>query len=330
MSSPHYPLDAPSALSKSKSTSARFTTHDPSRPHASSTSASASGQTHIIGSQRSPEHLVLNRNSHNPPLVLPLEPIDSRVLPPVLETYHYDKPEMYAVHSSSAYGYGHPVQPSSVPVWPAYSAPPKVPQGDYFSSRGSNGRSSSQYPIGKGDFPSPFEIFPPEIDPAVRDQYYYQDSAGHVIHPIPIVYSGTPPASSPFDRPHNTPSPTGSVSSTGSFSSRSVSSSLSGRSVHWDDERLVCDTPQSRTPPPRGFWNRRGDRLWSNNGMYKAARPGCEYPPHLAHYPDYGEGWMNEEGVCIDMNHRRVVKFCKPPPKSALKKTGGMTMRFDI
>ena len=328
MSSPQYPLDAPTALSKSSS--ARFTTHDPSRPHVSSTSASASGQTHIIGSQRSPEHPTFNHNSHNSPLVLPPEPIDSRVLPPVLETYHYDKPEMYAVHSSSAYGYGHPVQPSNVPVWPAYSAPPKVPQGDYFSSRGSSGRSSTQYPIGKGDFPSPFEIYPPDMDPDFRGQYYYQDSAGHVIQPIPIVYSGTTPATSPFDRPHNTPSPTGSLSSTGSFSSRSVSSSLSGRSVHWDDERLVSDTPLSHTPPPRGFWNRRGDRLWSNNGMYKTARPGCEYPPQLAHYPDYGEGWMNEEGICIDMNHRRVVKFCKPPPKSALKKTGGMTMRFDI
>ena len=323
MSSPQHPLEASSALSKSSS--ARFTTHDPSRPHASSTSASASGQTHIIGSQRSSEHLVFNHNSHISPLELPTEPIDSRVLPPVLDTYHYDKPEMYAVHNSGAYGYGHPVQSNSVPVWPAYSAPPKVPQGDYFTSRGSSGRSASQYPIGKGDFPSPFEV-----DPDIRNQYYYQDSAGHVTQPIPIVYSGTPPVYPPFDRPHNTPSPTGSVSSTGSLSSRSVSSSSSGRSVHWDDARLVSDTPRTRTPPPHGFWNRRGDRLWSNNGMYKAARPGCEYPPHLAHYPDYGMGWMNEEGACIDMNHRRVTRFCKPPPKGVLKKTDGMTMRFEI
>jgi hypothetical protein len=330
MSSPQSPLDAFSG--QSKSSGARFTTHDSSRPHAPSTSASASGQTHIIGSQQSSEHPVLNRNSHISPLVLPPEPIDSRVLPPVLDTYHFDKPEMYAVHSSGAHGYGHPVQSSSVPVWPAYSAPLKVPQGDYFSSRGSSGRSSSQYPIGKGDFPSPFEFYPPDVDPAFRDQYYLQDSAGHIIQPTPIVYSGTPPVSSPFNRPHNTPSPTGSVSSTssGSFSSRSASSTSSGRSVRWNDERLVCDTPLAHTPPPRGFWNRRGDRLWSNSGLYKAARPGCEYPPELAHYPDYGEGWMNEEGDCIDMNHRRVAKFCRPPPKSALKKTGGMTMRFEI
>lgn len=329
MSSPQPPLGVNSPLNNRSS--ARITTYDPSRPHASSTSASAPGKTHIISSQQSPEHLVLNRNSHTTPSVLPPEPIDSRVLPPVLETYHYDKPEMYAVHSSSPYGYGHPVQSSNVPVWPGYSAPSKVPQGDYFTSRGSSGRSSTQYPIGKGDFPSPFDIYPPEIDPDFRDQYYYQDSAGHITHPtpIPIVYSGSP-VGSPFDRPHNTPSPTGSVSSSGSLSSRSISSSSSGRSVHWDDARLVCDTPRAHTPPPRGFWNRRGDRLWSNNGMYKASRPGCEYPPQLAHYPDYGEGWMNEEGVCIDMNHRRVTKFCKPLPKSALKKTAGMTMQFNI
>ena len=328
MSSTQAPLNASSALSKGSGV--RFTTHDPSRPHASSTSASASGQAHIISSQKPSEQLVFNHNSHTSPLVLPPEPIDSRVLPPVLDTYHFDKPEMYAVHSPNAYGYGHPVQSSNVPVWPAYSAPPKAPQGDYFSSRGSSGRSSTHYPIGRGDLPSPFEIYPPDIDPDFHDQYYYQDSAGHIIHPTPIVYSGAAPVSAPFDRPHNTPSPTGSVSSSGSFSNRSASSSSSGRSVRWNDERLVCDTPLQHAPPPRGFWNRRGDRLWSNNGVYKAARPGCEYPPHLVHYPDYGEGWMNEEGVCIDMNHRRVAKFCKPPPKSALKKKGSMAMRFEI
>src|SRR5258708_19860040 len=113
MSSPQAPLDAPSALSNSSST--RFTTHDPSRPIGRSTSASSSGQTHLISSTR-PERLVPNHNSHTSPLVLPPEPIDSSILPPVLDTYHFDKPEMYAVHSSGAYGYGHPVQSSNVPV----------------------------------------------------------------------------------------------------------------------------------------------------------------------------------------------------------------------
>ena len=32
--------------------------------------------------------------------------------------------------------------------------------------------------------------------------------------------------------------------------------------------------------------------------------PGQEYPQDLANYPDYGEGWMNEEGMRIDMQHR--------------------------
>jgi hypothetical protein len=36
--------------------------------------------------------------------------------------------------------------------------------------------------------------------------------------------------------------------------------------------------------------------------------PGQEYPPDLANYPDHGEGWMNEEGVRIDMKHRLIFR----------------------
>jgi hypothetical protein len=61
----------------------------------------------------------------------------------------------------------------------------------------------------------------------------------------------------------------------------------------------------------------RRDQLWTNKGDYKPVTPGQEYPLHLANYPDYGEGWMNEEGVCIDMKHRIMPK---PPLRSALKR----------
>jgi hypothetical protein len=50
--------------------------------------------------------------------------------------------------------------------------------------------------------------------------------------------------------------------------------------------------------------------------------PGQEYPPDLASYPDYGEGWMNEEGMRIDMQHRLVPKA---PLRSALKRPHRMS-----
>jgi len=58
------------------------------------------------------------------------------------------------------------------------------------------------------------------------------------------------------------------------------------------------------------------DQLWTNDGMFRPAPPGEQYPPDLDDYPEHGEGWMNEDGVRIDMEHRRVPKI---PKRSALK-----------
>jgi hypothetical protein len=58
------------------------------------------------------------------------------------------------------------------------------------------------------------------------------------------------------------------------------------------------------------------DQLWTNNGHYKPPAPGQEYPIDLEGYPDYGQGWMNEDGVRIDMGHHRIPKV---PLRSALK-----------
>jgi hypothetical protein len=66
----------------------------------------------------------------------------------------------------------------------------------------------------------------------------------------------------------------------------------------------------------------RSDQLWTNKGDYRPAPPGQEYPQDLANYPDYGEGWMNEEGVRIDMQHRLVPKA---PLRSALKRPRQMS-----
>ena len=60
------------------------------------------------------------------------------------------------------------------------------------------------------------------------------------------------------------------------------------------------------------------DQLWTNDGQYVPAEPGQDYPPDLAHYPEYGEGWMNEECIRIDMQHRLIPK---PPLRPALKRS---------
>ncbi|KAI0336585.1 hypothetical protein GY45DRAFT_1290305 [Cubamyces sp. BRFM 1775] len=87
------------------------------------------------------------------------------------------------------------------------------------------------------------------------------------------------------------------------------------RSVRWTDE-LICPSPVPLENRRRGWFNRRGDQLWTNDGHFKMAEPGQEYPPDLAHYPEPSTGWMNEEGVRIDMQHRLVPKR---PLRSALK-----------
>ena len=60
------------------------------------------------------------------------------------------------------------------------------------------------------------------------------------------------------------------------------------------------------------------DQLWTNDGQYLAAEPGTEYPPDLDEYPEYGIGWMNEECIRIDMQHRLIPK---PPLRPALKRS---------
>jgi hypothetical protein len=64
------------------------------------------------------------------------------------------------------------------------------------------------------------------------------------------------------------------------------------------------------------------DQLWTNKGDYRPAPPGQEYPLDLANYPEYGEGWMNEEGMRIDMQHRLIPKA---PLRSALKRSRQMS-----
>ncbi|KAF8880471.1 hypothetical protein CPB84DRAFT_1650501, partial [Gymnopilus junonius] len=87
------------------------------------------------------------------------------------------------------------------------------------------------------------------------------------------------------------------------------------RSVRWN-ENLICPSPIFANQRRKGWFNRRGDQLWTNDGQYKAVPAGQEYPADLSDYPEDGEGWMNEEGIRIDLNHRLIPK---PPLRSALK-----------
>ncbi|EIW74416.1 hypothetical protein CONPUDRAFT_78067 [Coniophora puteana RWD-64-598 SS2] len=86
------------------------------------------------------------------------------------------------------------------------------------------------------------------------------------------------------------------------------------RSVRWS-ENLICPSP---IPKRKGWFNRRGDQLWTNSGAYKAPPPGEDYPLDLDDYPEPSEGWQNENGVRIDLKHRHVPKA---PPRPALKRT---------
>ncbi|KAI0731788.1 hypothetical protein C8Q72DRAFT_775663 [Fomitopsis betulina] len=88
------------------------------------------------------------------------------------------------------------------------------------------------------------------------------------------------------------------------------------RAVRWTED-LMCPCPVPRSERRKGWFNRRGDQLWTNDGRFKPAEPGREYPPDLVGYPEPSAGWMNEEGVRIDREHCLIPK---PPLRSALKR----------
>ena len=52
--------------------------------------------------------------------------------------------------------------------------------------------------------------------------------------------------------------------------------------------------------------------------MYLPAEANADYPIDLNDYPEPGTGWMNEESIRIDMQHRLIPKA---PLRPALKRT---------
>ncbi|KAI0634705.1 hypothetical protein C8Q77DRAFT_1156110 [Trametes polyzona] len=130
------------------------------------------------------------------------------------------------------------------------------------------------------------------------------------------VPAPSPPSSSSPQRRNSQPAPgQGGLTQTDGV----VVVSAAKRTVRWT-ENLVCPSPVPFEQRRKGWFNRRGDQLWTNDGQFKSPDPGQEYPPDLAHYPEPNVGWMNEEGVRIDMQHRLVPKR---PLRSALKQSKG-------
>ncbi|EJD05582.1 uncharacterized protein FOMMEDRAFT_26470 [Fomitiporia mediterranea MF3/22] len=84
-------------------------------------------------------------------------------------------------------------------------------------------------------------------------------------------------------------------------------------------ETLICPSPIPHEKRRKGWFNKRGDQLWTNDGVFVAPDPGTEYPIDLADYPEVGVGWQNEEGIRIDMEHRLIPKV---PLRPALKRGG--------
>lgn len=89
------------------------------------------------------------------------------------------------------------------------------------------------------------------------------------------------------------------------------------RSVRWC-ENLICPSPILPSQRRKGWFNRRGDQLWRNDGSYRPPPQGEAYPHDLDDYPEPEEGWQNEDGVRIDLNRRLIPKV---PLRGVLKQT---------
>ncbi|KAI0302806.1 hypothetical protein B0F90DRAFT_1667420 [Multifurca ochricompacta] len=146
--------------------------------------------------------------------------------------------------------------------------------------------------------------------PQLAPQAIHRNSLSSVSQPPVLVHRATDPL------PAANSAPQVPVRRASDPASRGQGHLVSTR-VRFNDENLICPSPIPMHSRRKGWHNRRGDQLWTNKGDYKPTLPGNEYPPDLANYPDYGEGWMNEEGVRIDMQHRLIPK---PPLRSVLKR----------
>ncbi|PVG04637.1 hypothetical protein CPB86DRAFT_7693 [Serendipita vermifera] len=259
-------------------------------------------------------------SNHQAPGVLPLFPIDSEEFPLLIENV----PDMYKVPGQNVYfvPYGsspmgtHPVwtSPSSSPTYQPFPESQYYPgqQPQYFEAMDSSSHRLYVVPGAGYEHDSDEEEVRLRAYASDGDRRSRKVSRGfYGAHEAggPAAYYAESSRMKAENRvsmrppPSVSPANSAATDESGRSSSYSSSGSSAGRSVRWHDD-LVAPTPPPSRPRPKGWFNRRGDQLWCNDGRYKAAID--EYPPHLRDYPDVGEGWMNEHGVRISMTHRRV------------------------
>ncbi|KAG1731627.1 uncharacterized protein EDB91DRAFT_713982 [Suillus paluster] len=179
-----------------------------------------------------------------------------------------------------------------------FPAPPVDEQG-----RGSTGTQLSRSTSLKGNLSIAIPP-PPGLDLVPGGHYEYPPLQGPVLDNEPIYRPPGVPHRRNFDGNQTQPP-------------RSLCPIPLARSVRWCDD-LICPSPIFPGQRRKGFFNRRGDQLWRNDGAYRLPPPGEAYPPDLDGYPEPGEGWQNEEGTRIDIGHRLIPK---PPLRSVLKPT---------
>jgi len=260
---------------------------------------------------------------------LPLLPIDSEIFPSILESPFNDNQTMFRVPGQNVYFVPYNSAPmGSHPGWsPSASSPTyqPFPESNYYPGQPRqyfedvNGGSRHQlYVVPHSGYDGESNgdddmrrAYASDSDKRSRrlSRASFPDTAGFIeSRPYSEKKAGF--------RPPLSISPANSSATDESGRSSSYGSSGSNRSVRWHEE-LVAPTPPPSKPRPKGWFNRRGDQLWCNDGRYKAAIE--EYPHYLRDYPDVGEGWMNEHGIRISMTHRRMPEHCARPPKGVLK-----------
>ncbi|KAI0699172.1 hypothetical protein C8T65DRAFT_305346 [Cerioporus squamosus] len=204
-------------------------------------------------------------------------------------------------------------RPRSPPrTGPLSSSPPSAPP---LARTPSSRQSPPAAPGRSGEMGSSSYPPPPSSHPQPPSSSFAASSPPRREVRAPSPQHNTPPTSI-LPSAGQAPSPQGSPTAPGNMNALVVAA-VAKRSVRWT-ENLVCPSPVPPESRRKGWYNRRGDQLWTNDGQYKMPPPGMEYPPDLAYYPEPNQGWMNEDGVRIDMQHRLIPK---QPLRSALKRS---------
>ncbi|KDQ53750.1 hypothetical protein JAAARDRAFT_209787 [Jaapia argillacea MUCL 33604] len=208
----------------------------------------------------------------------------------------------------------------------SFAQPPGVVNSDSESSVGSRGQSGSQRAYRYG--PPGLETTPSATSALAAGSRPTRDQA----EPVPVYQSAVPApvdnesshieygtVITPIRRHSDTKPPRVDTTDHTLRRVNTTGDGNTGRTVRWC-ENLICPSPILPSQRRKGWFNRRGDQLWTNGGKFRLPEAREEYPDDLEGYPEVGEGWQNEAGLRIDMQHRLIPK---PLPRSALKRPQG-------